>query len=72
MSIEEFITLFKEELEIEADITPTTEYMALDGWSSLSMMELIVLMNDSFCKTFKVSQIRNCSTIADLYHLAND
>ncbi len=71
MNIEEFIAAFKEELEIDAAITPETEFMALEDWSSLSMMELIVLMNESFDKTYKVSDIRNCSTIADLFALAS-
>ena len=71
MNIEEFIAAFKEELEIDATITPETEFMALEDWSSLSMMELIVLMNESFDKTYKVSDIRNCSTIADLFALAS-
>lgn len=71
MTIEEFIAAFKDTLEVETEVTPSTEYMTLEGWSSLSMMELIVLMNESFEQSFKVSQIRNCSTIADLFALAN-
>ncbi len=73
MNIQEFITKFAEMLEIEdvESLTPDTEFRDLDEWSSISVMEFIVLADDEFGKHIADAGIKACSTIQDLYNLVN-
>ena len=72
MDINEFITKLAEQLEIEdaSSILPESFFRELEEWSSLSILELIVLYDEVFEKQIGDGDIAKCQTIADLYNLA--
>lgn len=72
MDFNEFKTKFADQLEIE-DITSlnqNTLFKELEEWSSLSILELIVLFDEEFEIQIGDGDIAKCQTIADLYNLA--
>lgn len=72
MDFNEFKTKFADQLEIE-DITSlnqNTLFRELEEWSSLSILELIVLFDEEFEIQIGDGDIAKCQTIADLYNLA--
>ena len=72
MDFNEFKTKFADQLEIE-DITSlnqNTLFKELEDWSSLSILELIVLFDEEFEIQIGDGDIAKCQTIADLYNLA--
>ena len=71
MNINEFITKFAEEIEIEnaGDLTPDTQFRDLEEWSSLSVMVFIAFADEIFGKEIGDKQIADCKTIQDLYNL---
>lgn len=72
MTLNEFITKFAEQLEIEdaSTLQPETMFRELEEWSSLSILELIVLYDEVFEKQIGDGDIAKCQTLADLYNLA--
>ncbi|MCD8302921.1 MAG: acyl carrier protein [Prevotellaceae bacterium] len=74
MELKEFIAKFAEAIEVENQeaLTGDTEFRQLDEWSSLSTMLLIAFFDEEFEKEIGGTDIRKCSTIADLYKLATD
>lgn len=73
MDIKEFINKFAEMLEIEEveSLTPETEFRDLDEWSSISVMEFIVLADTEYGKKVNDAALKACSTIQDLYNLVS-
>ena len=73
MDIKEFINKFAEMLEIEEveSLTPETEFRDLDEWSSISVMEFIVLADTEYGKQVNDTALKACSTIQDLYNLVS-
>ncbi|MBR6894095.1 MAG: acyl carrier protein [Bacteroidaceae bacterium] len=74
MEMNVFINKIVEQLEIEnADsLNSDTIFRELEGWSSLSVMELIALYDDEFDKQIGDTEISKCKTIGDLYNLATE
>ncbi len=72
MNLNEFISKFAEQLEIEdvGSIQPESFFRELQEWSSLSILELIVLYDEEFGKQIGDGDIAKCKTITDLYNLA--
>lgn len=72
MNIQDFINKFAEAIEVEevTGITGETLFRDLDEWSSLSVMLLIAFFDEEFEKEIGDTDIRNCSTIEELYQLA--
>lgn len=72
MNFNEFRTKFAEQLEIEdaSSIQPESFFRELEEWSSLSILELIVLFDEEFEKQIGDGDIAKCQTLADLYNLA--
>lgn len=73
MEIKEFIEKFAEAIEVEnvEELTAETEFKELDEWSSLSVMLLIAFFDEEFEKQIGDKDIRSCTTLQDLYNLAN-
>ena len=71
MKLEHFIAKFAEQLEIENidSLSGNTLFRELEEWSSLSILELIVLYDEEFDKQIGDGDIAKCKTIADLYEL---
>lgn len=72
MEIKEFIEKFAEanEIEVVDQITPETEFRTLDGWSSLSVMITIAFFDEECGKEISGADIKNATTIQDLFNLA--
>ncbi len=72
MEIKEFIEKFAEAIEIEEveTVTAETEFRDLDEWSSISVMLTIAFFDESCGKEIGGSDIRQCTTVQDLYNLA--
>lgn len=69
--MKEFIEKLTEALEIENvdTLTANTKFRELDEWSSLSIMLLIAFFDEEFEREIGDTEIRNCTTIQDLYNL---
>ncbi len=71
MDLNEFVKLFAEQF----DDTPAesfkadTNYKSLDEWSSLVALSVISMVDEEFEKRITGADIRNCTTIEELYNL---
>ena len=74
MEIKEFIEKLAEAIEIEetTSLTAETEFRELDEWGSLSVMLLIAFYDEEFGKQIGDVDIKECTTIGDLYKLATE
>lgn len=72
MDINEFVTHFAAEFdETPADVfTPDTEFKNLEEWSSLTALSVISMIDEEMEKRITGADIRNCSTIRELFELA--
>ena len=73
MEIKEFIEKFAEAIEVEEveNVTAETEFRQLEEWSSISVMLTIAFFDEEFEKEIGESDLKACTTIQDLYNLAN-
>lgn len=71
MEIKEFIEKVAEQFEDTdpAEITSQTEFKNLDEWSSLTALSIIAMVDEEFDVTLKGDDIRNSSTVEDLFNL---
>lgn len=68
-TLEEFTLLFAEQFD-ETDpltITQDTAYHELDEWSSLVGLSIIAMVDEEFDVPIKGDDIKNSTTIKDLY-----
>lgn len=69
MELQEFITNFAKQFE-ETDpsvFTKDTIFKDLDEWSSLMALSIIAMVDEEYGVSFKGDDIRNASTVEDLY-----
>lgn len=74
MDIKEFIEYFADELDetpIE-DLTPDTDFKALDEWSSLVALSIIAMVEDNYEKEVTGEDLRSSTTIQDLFELVKN
>ena len=68
--MEEFIKKISETLGIEGcSIDASTNFKQLPEWSSLAVVNLIVLFEEQYDKDITTIDVRKCQTIGDLYQL---
>jgi acyl carrier protein len=68
MEIERFIELVKESFdELETPITPSTEYKKIEEWTSMQALILIAHLDDSIGVVLSADDLKNTSTMEDLY-----
>ena len=73
MTIEIFITKFKEQFELldEGEIIESdTEFQKVDGWDSLTALMILEMIDDEFDADISGDELRACVTIEDLYKLS--
>ena len=60
MEIHEFIEKFKVTLDFDKSIiiTPETQFQQIDGWSSIMIVQLVVMFDEEFGKE-KVEEFKN-------------
>ena len=68
--LDEFVTLCAEQFDDTdaSEITATTAFHELDGWSSLVGLSLIGMIAEEFNIGLKGDDIKNAVTLEDLYH----
>ena len=71
MDIKDFIQNFADQFEETdaSEITPSTDFKSLDEWSSLTALSVIAMVDDEYDVTIKGDDIRNASTIEDLFNV---
>lgn len=70
MEIKEFIEKFAEQFD-DTDasaITASTAFKELDEWSSLIALSLIAMSDEEYDVTLKGDDIRNATTVEDLFN----
>lgn len=71
MNITTFVQNFAEQFD-ETDpceFTPDTVYKDIEEWSSLSALLIIAMVDENYDIRIKGEDIRNASTISDLYNI---
>jgi len=73
INMEKFIKDFAEILDVENKevLTPETKFTELDEWSSFAAVQLIVMFDENYGKAITAEDLRNCSTISDLFKMSN-
>jgi acyl carrier protein len=71
MELEEFTKNFTDQLEdIDfASIKPGTRFREIEGWSSLTALYIIGMVDEKYQIKIKGDDIRQSSTIEDLYKI---
>lgn len=71
MELQKFVQQIAEQFEeTEASVfTPTTEFKTLDEWSSLVALSIIAMVDEEYEVTLKGDDIKNSTTIEDLYNI---
>ena len=69
-TLDEFVVLCAEQFDDTdaSQITATTAFHELDGWSSLIGLSLIGMIAEEFNIGLKGDDIKNSVTLEDLYH----
>lgn len=70
MELKDFIENFASQFE-ETDasvFTPETRFHELDEWSSLTALSIIAMVDEEYDVTLKGDDIRNASTVEDLFN----
>jgi Acyl carrier protein len=72
MEINDFIKCVAEQYEeVDAqEFTPDTKFKTFEEWSSLTSLSIIAAVDDEFGVTLKGDDIRNATTIQDLFDAA--
>ncbi|KLO58752.1 acyl carrier protein [Delftia tsuruhatensis] len=70
-SIDQFIESFLTAVDFQeaVEVAPDTELRSLPEWDSLAALGVIVMFDVDYGKTITGDDLKNCSTIADLYKL---
>jgi acyl carrier protein len=70
MKLNEFIELVKESFdELETDLTHSTVYKQIDEWTSMQALILIAHLDDNLGVVLDADDLKNTTTIEDLYTL---
>ena len=71
MNLKEFVANFAEQFDDTdaSEIQAYTEFHELDEWGSLAGMGVIAMVKTIYGKTITGKEIRECSTVEDLFNL---
>ena len=71
MTLDEFVKAFAAEFDDTPEVTfkPETHYRELDEWGSLVALSIISMVDDEMDKRVTGADLRNCTTIEELYNL---
>lgn len=73
MNLNEFIENFAAQMEDTdpAEITASTEFRALEEWSSLSALSVIAMVDEEYDVTLKGDDVKNAKTVEDLFNIVS-
>lgn len=71
MTLDEFVNAFAAEFDDTPEETfkADTRYRELDEWGSLVALSIISMVDDEMDKRVTGADLRNCTTIEELYNL---
>lgn len=71
MTLDEFVKAFAAEFDDTPEETfkPETRYRELDEWGSLVALSIISMVDEEMDKRVTGADLRNCTTIEELFHL---
>ncbi len=71
MDIKEFIEYFADELDETTidELSPETDFKALEEWSSLVALSIIAMVDDNYEKEITGEDLRSSTTLQDLFNL---
>ena len=71
MEMKKFIENFADQFDEikENEITPSTEFKGIAEWSSLQALSVIAMCDEEYEVEIKGDDIRNATTIEDLYNI---
>lgn len=73
MDVAGFLMHLDELFELEpGTLTMSSVLEETAGWSSLTFLGLIALIDDVYQVTLKPRQIHQCSTVADIYNVVEE
>lgn len=74
MELERFVNEFAQQFDETdpSEITSQTDYKGLDEWSSMTSMAIIAFVKTQYGKNITGKEIRQCSTVEDLFNLVNN
>jgi acyl carrier protein len=74
MELENFIENFAEIFDMVdvGDINSQTVIKGINGWSSLSILLVMEMIDEKYNVIIRGNEIRNCKTIEDLFNIVKD
>ncbi|KAA5408696.1 acyl carrier protein [Bacteroides cellulosilyticus] len=74
MEMNDFVALFAEQFDdTDASLfTADTKFKDLDEWSSLIALSVISMVDEEYDVTLKGDDIRNASTVGDLFDIVKN
>ena len=74
MDIKEFIEYFADELDETTidELSPETDFKALEEWSSLVALSIIAMVEDNYEKEITGEDLRSSTTLQDLFNLVEN
>lgn len=67
--MEDFIQLFKDNLEIDGLVTSSTRFRELDEWSSLAALTVLSIVDEEYDVALDGNEMRQVATVGELYNL---
>lgn len=73
MTLDEFVSAFAAEFDEtpEDQFKADTEFKTLEEWGSLTALSIISMVDENLDKTITGADLRACTTIEELFNLAN-
>lgn len=69
MNITEFIEKFTEQFDEEVKIAPPTNYRELEEWSSLTALNVLMMIDEEYGVGLPADEMRKTNTIQELFDL---
>lgn len=71
MNINEFVSLFAEQFSdpTETNFAPDTKFHDLSGWTSMTSLLVVTVIEENFGVLLSSEEFRNVTTIQELYDL---
>lgn len=69
MNITEFIEKFVEQFDEKVSISATTSFRELDEWSSLTALNVLMMIDEEYGVALPADEMRQTKTVQELFYL---
>ena len=69
MNITEFIEKFVEQFDEDVSISATTSFRELDEWSSLTALNVLMMIDEEYGVALPADEMRQTKTVQELFDL---